>query len=69
LKYLPTYSPNLNLIERVWKFYKKKVLENIYYEDFESFLNSTYKFFKDIHIYSIDIKKLPNQKFEIISAD
>ena len=25
LLYLPTYSPNLNLIERLWKFVKKKV--------------------------------------------
>ena len=24
LLYLPTYSPNLNLIERLWKFVKKK---------------------------------------------
>lgn len=24
--YLPAYSPNLNLIERIWKFFKKKVL-------------------------------------------
>ena len=27
LLYLPTYSPNLNLIERLWKFLKKKFLE------------------------------------------
>lgn len=26
LLYLPTYSPNLNLIERLWKFVKKKCL-------------------------------------------
>ena len=25
LLFLPTYSPNLNLIERLWKFTKKKV--------------------------------------------
>ena len=37
LLYLPSYSPNLNLIERLWKFVKKKCLYSIYYPDFESF--------------------------------
>ena len=37
LLYLPTYSPNLNLIERLWKFVKKSVLYCKYYEDFPSF--------------------------------
>ena len=30
-------SPNLNLIERDWKFFKKKVLNNCDYETFETF--------------------------------
>jgi len=30
LLYLPPYSPNLNLIERLWKFVKKKSLYSIY---------------------------------------
>lgn len=37
LLYLPSYSPNLNLIERLWKFVKKQCLYSIYYPDFESF--------------------------------
>jgi transposase len=37
LVFLPSYSPNLNLIERYWKFVKKKCLYNEYYDDFESF--------------------------------
>jgi transposase len=37
LLYLPPYSPNLNLIERLWKFVKKKCLYSIYYSDFTSF--------------------------------
>jgi len=37
LLYLPSYSPNLNLIERLWKFVKKKVLYNKYYADFDCF--------------------------------
>jgi len=37
LLFLPSYSPNLNLIERLWKFVKKKCLYNKYYSDFSSF--------------------------------
>lgn len=37
LLFLPSDSPNLNLIERLWKFVKKKCLYNIYYETFEEF--------------------------------
>lgn len=32
--FLPPYSPNLNLIERLWKFIKKKRLYNRYHETF-----------------------------------
>ncbi|OQX20911.1 MAG: transposase [Candidatus Altiarchaeales archaeon A3] len=37
LLYLPPYSPNLNLIERLWKFVKKKCLYSKYYPEFGSF--------------------------------
>jgi transposase len=37
LLYLPSYSPNLNLIERLWKFVRKESLNSIYYESFEGF--------------------------------
>jgi transposase len=40
LLYLPAYSPNLNLIERMWKFVKKKCLNSKYYSDFASFTKS-----------------------------
>jgi transposase len=40
LLYLPAYSPNLNLIERMWKFVKKKCLYSKYYPDFGSFAES-----------------------------
>jgi transposase len=37
LLFLPAYSPNLNLIERLWKFVKKECLCCRYYEDFARF--------------------------------
>ena len=37
LLYLPAYSPNLNLIERLWKFIKKACLYSTYYATFSDF--------------------------------
>jgi len=37
LLYLPSYSPNLNLIERLWKFVKKKALNSKYHPTFQEF--------------------------------
>lgn len=37
LLFLPPYSPNLNLIERLWKFVKKQCLYSKYYEKFDPF--------------------------------
>jgi len=37
LLFLPPYSPNLNLIERLWKFVKKQCLYSRYYEKFADF--------------------------------
>jgi transposase len=37
LEFLPSYSPNLNLIERLWKFIKKQVLYGKHYETFQDF--------------------------------
>jgi transposase len=40
LLFLPPYSPNLNLIERLWKFVKKECLYAKYYDSFDAFKNA-----------------------------
>lgn len=37
LLYLPSYSPHLNLIERLWKFVRNQCLYSKYYENFDDF--------------------------------
>ena len=43
--FIPPYSPNLNPIERVWKFFKKEVLENRFYKTFKEFQKAIDDFF------------------------
>ena len=40
LVFLPTYSPNLNLIERLWKFVKAEVLNAAYHSSFSGFMEA-----------------------------
>ncbi len=37
LLFLPPYSPNLNLIEWLWKFVRSACLASVYYEHFDLF--------------------------------
>jgi transposase len=38
LIFLPSYSPNLNIIERLWKWLKKDCLNCKYYDKFDKFM-------------------------------
>lgn len=49
LLFLPTYSPNLNLIERLWKFTKKECLASEYYENFAAFQGAIREFLRTVH--------------------
>jgi len=68
LVYLPAYCPNLNLIERLWKYFKKEVIKNKYYEQFEEFISVIIEFFKNIHQRKDELATLLNFKFGIIKT-
>jgi transposase len=67
IKFLPPYSPNLNLIERVWKFLKKK-LKNKYIEKFADFKHWINEFCKNFDEYKNEISKLISNNIQIIKA-
>ena len=46
--FLPPYSPNLNPIERLWKWMKERVLYNTYYQEFDDFKNAIFGFLENI---------------------
>lgn len=66
--YLPPYSPNLNPIERLWKFMKKKVLYNKYYEHLSEFESACVKFFRGIRKYRNELETLLTDNFQVMGT-
>lgn len=66
LVYLPPYSPNLNPIERLWKFFKKKVLYNKYYESKAEFKAACTGFFMGVRRYKRELSTLVTDNFQTI---
>ena len=65
LMYLPSYSPNLNLIERLWKFVKKQCLYCKFYESFSSFSEAIKECLNKIKTeYREEIKSLITLNFQ-----
>jgi transposase len=64
LLYLPPYSPNLNLIERVWLFFKKKVLYNRFFLSFSEFEESCRNFFRAMENHRESLRTLLTENFQ-----
>jgi len=70
LLFLPPYSPNLNIIERLWKFTKKTILYAKYYESPAKFHQAITGFFQTINQnYNDDLKNLLTLKFQFFQND
>ncbi len=66
--FIPPYSPNLNPIENVWKFFKKEVMENQFYKTFKEFNKAIDDFFqKDLKSQTMKekLKKSASDNFHI----
>lgn len=63
--FLPSYSPNLNLIERLWKFLRKKVIDTHYYPTKETFREAIMTFFGDIRTYRAELERLLTLNFHV----
>jgi transposase len=68
LLYLPPYSPNLNLIERFWKFLKRKVARNRYYTTFTEFRTAVQTVLNHIAAYADDLASLMTEHFQLFTA-
>jgi transposase len=65
LKFLPPYAPNLNLIERLWRFMNKKIRNNKYYETFQEFRSTVCNFFETISDYQTELARLLTKNFAV----
>ena len=68
LKFLPPYSPNLNLIERLWKFMRKKFCKDKYRGTFAEFRTQLDTFFANLGQYRAELASLLSENFELVPS-
>jgi transposase len=66
--FLPPYSPTLNLIERLWRFLRKKVINTKFYRTKELFKEAIHSFFKNIAQYKSELDTLLTLNFRLINS-
>jgi transposase len=66
LKFLPPYSPNLNFIERLWKFMKKYIIGLKYREKFKEFENDIHQFFDNMDQYKSQLKQFIGTELHLV---
>lgn len=65
--HLPPYSPNLNLIERLWKFMRREILNAVYYPTASEFEGVIKKFYAEIDQKKMALESFIGNKFQILS--
>lgn len=66
--FLPPYSPNLNLIERLWKLLRKKVINTHFYRRKEEFRQAVMQFFQNIGLYRQELASLMTLNFHVLNS-
>ncbi len=66
--FMPLYSPNLNIIDLLWKFFKKKITYKEYYEKFSVCKKESMGFFQNIERYKSELQTLMTDNFELIGV-
>jgi transposase len=69
LHFMPPYSPNLNIIERLWKILKKKVVYNKFYLKFSDFREAILKFFENKIWMDVEFNNILTDNFQIIEPN
>lgn len=68
LEKIPPYSPNLNPIERLWKFFHKQIHYNKYYETFSEFRLECLMFFERLEEYAEKLASLITLNFNVLDG-
>ncbi len=64
LRYLPAYSPNLNLIERLWKFLRKEALQK-WHASFEDMQQAVADVLDHLDRYEEQLATLMTERFRL----
>jgi transposase len=64
LKHLPAYSPNLNLIERLWKFLRKEALQK-WHPTFEDMQKAVANVLDNLPLYRKQLETLMTERFHL----
>lgn len=67
--FLPPYSPNLNLIERLWRLFNQSVKGNAYYDTFARFRQASFDFLDNLHQRRDQLASLLTENFQIIGLN
>ena len=68
LVYLPTYSPNLNLIERLWHFMRLKIINSTYYPRHPDFRAAIDTFLQSAKKYKTELRSLLTLNFRTVGG-
>ena len=66
--FLPPYSPNLNLIERLWRLMRKEVINSVYYDTYSKFKEGIIDFLDNTKSYKPELRRLLSLNFRTVEG-
>jgi transposase len=67
LEFLPAYSPNLNLIERLWRFLRKHALQQ-WHPSYEAMQAAVARVLDHLEDYREELTALMTERFHLVPA-
>ena len=66
--FLPTYPPNLNLLERLWKFLRQKIIDTQFYRAKGAFKTAVLAFFDRLNEFGSQPASLMSLRFYSVDS-
>lgn len=66
--FLPPYSSNLHLTERLWKFLRKEIINTGFYQTKEGFRRAVKRFFENIADFKEELETLLTLNFRLVNS-
>ena len=66
--FLPPYSPNLNLIERLWKFLRQKIINTSFFRTKGQFKTAVLDFFDRLNEFGPELASRMTLNFHVLNS-